>query len=165
MKLLEELKERYDESEVLSGFAKEEGIALVDLAYLVMLVDEDLSDGELGKFRERIFGLTLSEGDMLQDVLSGGEITPPIEVREIVGDAEATDEFVETRSEKIHGEAHRGEALRVLATLSYSDGMAEDEEGICHEIGRRFGFDDDEIEKLLVDGAVDVWELGGERVD
>ena len=165
MKVLNELDVRYEDSAVLEKFNKKEGVALVDLAYLVMLIDHDISDKQLEEFRTRVFGLTLSDGEMLEDVLSGGEIVKPVELKGILDDEEAIDDFVRERAEVFEGEKHRQEVLRVLATLSYSDGLEEEEEGICHEIGRVFGLDEETIEEVLVDGAVDVWELGGEQVD
>lgn len=160
MKILEELEARYEESSVLKGFSMDEGVALVDLAYLVMLVDEDLSKGELEQFKKTVFGLTLTEGEGVEEVLTSGAVTPPMQVREKVGDAALMETFIRQRAAEFDSEDHKREALRVLATLSYSDGMEQKEEGVCHVIGRMFGLDDATIEDLLVDGAVDVWELG-----
>ena len=165
MKLLDELNARYDESAVLTGFDTRQGAALVDLAYLVMMIDHDVTDKQLDQLRKRVFGLTLTDGQMLEDVLTGGEIVKPVEIEGLLSNDQALQAFVERRSKEFESEEQRREVLRVLATLSYSDGLEEEEEGICHEIGRSFGLDDDTIEDLLVDGAVDVWELGGDQVD
>lgn len=161
----EELEEKHDDSDVLRGFSRQEGAALVDLAHLVLLIDAELTDRELEQLERRVLGLTLDEGSVLEDVLADTDIVRPAELREILQDREAIESFVDGRTAVFESDDHKREALRVFATLSYSDGLEEEEEGICHDIGRAFGFDDETIDDLLVDGAVDVWELGGDRVE
>lgn len=164
MAIHEELEAKYDDSEVLPDFGRREGLALVDLAHLVLLIDKELTSTEIEELEERVFGLTLEE-DSVPEIVASGDLAEPARVQTLVDDEEDRTVFVESRAEAIEGDAHRRAALRVLATLSYTEGMDEQEEGICHEIGRALGFDSSEIEELLVDGAVDAWELGGGEVD
>lgn len=164
MAIYEELEEKYDDSNVLPAFDRDEGIALVDLAHLVLLIDSELTDDEVEQLERRVFGLTLEEDD-IPEILASGDVAAPKRVRELVDDADAREAFVAERADRIAEGDHRRAALRVLGTLSYTDGLVDEEEGVCFEIGRAFGFDSDEIEDLLIDGAVDVWELGGDEVE
>ncbi|MFB6351221.1 MAG: hypothetical protein ABEN55_12945, partial [Bradymonadaceae bacterium] len=160
---LEELEAEYDGSPVLKGFSEDEGLALVDLAHLVVLADREVTEAELDQLQTTIFGLTLAEGRSIDELLASGDVASPNEIREVVDEADTQSAFIDERVERIEGDEHRREALRVLSTLAYSDGVVDEEEGICHVIGRLFGFEADTTEELLVEGAVDVWELGGDR--
>lgn len=159
MTIYEELEEKYDDSNILPEFDREEGVALVDLAHLVLLIDQELSAEETAQLKERVFDLTLEE-EAVPEILASGDLVEPRKIRELVASDEERGPFIEDRAAEIRSDAHRRAALRVLATLSYTEGLDEAEEGVCHEIGRAFGFDEDEIEDLLIEGAVDVWELG-----
>lgn len=161
MSVYEQLEEKYDDSDVLPEFDREEAVALVDLAHVVLLVDAELTEEERNQLKERVFDLTLEE-ESISEILASGDLVGPEKLHRFVEGDEDRGPFIEDRTAAIRGDEHRRAVLRVLATLSYTDGLEEDEEGICHEIGRAFGFDDEECEELLIEGAVDVWELGGD---
>jgi uncharacterized tellurite resistance protein B-like protein len=162
----ERLREQHGNTELLETFSDDEALALVDLAFLVVMIDGEVTDRELEEISHHLLGVVFDREAEAKEML---ESHGALETRERLHEYLASDEdlapFVEARTDRIDDSAHRKAALEVLGTLSYADGLDSTEEGICHEIGRAFGFDEETIEACLVDGAVDVWELGDERID
>jgi uncharacterized tellurite resistance protein B-like protein len=162
MASLEALHREFGESSILRDFTAEESMALIDLSFLVINVDGEVTGPEIRNLTEEVMELTSDGGSSAGTTLSQRRAEHEERLEDVLRSGENTREFIQERAGLIETRDHRLEALKVLGSLSYSDGLHRDEESIIHEIGDAFGFTSDEIEDALIDGAVDIWDLGDE---
>ena len=160
------LDPEHGESDVLESFTDEETLALVDLAFLTIMVDGEVTDVELHSMSNELLEVAFDAEQKAEDILrahGADDIREEID-RKLEQD-ESFEDFIQERVERIETREHREAALEVISTLSYSDGLDETEEDIYHDIGRAFGFDEATLEDCFVEGAVDTWELGDGNLD
>lgn len=164
MGTLEQLEEEYADSDLLKDFDRQEAIALMELAFLVVMIDGEVTNEELMQLTKRVLTLTFADVEEAEAVLEEHGMATKERIDEMGEQGEDARPFIEERVDVFADEDHRKKALEVLGTLAYADGLDEDEQGLCHVIGEAFGLDDEEIDDLLVSGAVDLWELGSDNV-
>ncbi len=162
MASFEALQREFGESSVLENFSAEESMALIDLSFLVINVDGEVSGPEIRNVTEEVMQLTADDASSAESMLAQRRAEHQERLEDVLRSGENTQAFIEERVGLFDSDEHGMEALKVLGSLSYSDGLAESEESICYQIGRAFGFSDDEIEDALIDGAIDIWSLGDE---
>lgn len=138
--------DRYGNSGALDEFTLEESVAFADLAMLVVMVDREESDEELETFGEQLLSLAFEDPEELEAAYADRGESIHGEITSILGDQRAVDSFIRERAASIRGGAHREQALEMLATLAYADGVEPSEKDLCFRIGRAFGFPSEMVE-------------------
>ncbi len=130
----------YGHSEMLADFSERELRAFIDLAFLVVMADREVTEQELDALREQVFKLAFESQAEVAEMLDeeGRQIRRRVEG--MLGDDAKVESFIRRRAELISGGAHRETALDILASLAYADDLAPSEEDVCFQIGRAFGF-------------------------
>jgi hypothetical protein len=130
----------FGDSDILSDFTDRELKAFVDLAFLVVMADREVTEDELDALGDQLFKLAFESQTQAVELLEeeGAEIRARIEQR--LDDPEKVESFIRRRAELITGGAHRETALDILASLAYADDLAPSEQDVCFQIGRAFGF-------------------------
>jgi hypothetical protein len=154
------LSEELAKSSIVSDFSLEESRAFVDLAVLVMMVDERVTTEELEKLSDQLAALPFEDVEEIEQALGDHIAHARKTVKQALGDKDAVDEFIEETSAKIDGKEHRIHALELLANLAYSDDVDVSEADVCHRIGEAFGLDEDRIEHALMSGSLERIEGG-----
>jgi transcription initiation factor IIF auxiliary subunit len=149
------LSEELANSDVIKDFNLEESRAFVDLAVLVMMVDERVTNEELEELSNLLAALPFEDAEEIEQKLGDHIAYARQTVQQALGDDGSVDDFIEETSAQIEGEAHRVHTLELLAHLAYSDDVDLAETDVCHRIGQAFGFDDDQIEDALMSGSLD----------
>lgn len=152
---IQTFRSRYGDSDLLDEFNCEESAAFADLAILVVMADREVSDDELEALSTQLLSLAFEDEDEIEEAYGerAEEVQEQISAAHVRGDD--LDRFIRERAKTISGGAQREEALEMLATLAYADGLEPSEEDVCFEIGRAFGFPSEMV-------GVTFDEVGGE---
>lgn len=137
---IETFGRKYGGSDALRDFSREESLAFADLAFLVIMADRNVSEAELETVSDQLLSLAFDSEEEIEREYGGEEETVQDEIAEVLGDEEAVEDFVRRRATRIEGGAHREEALEMLATLAYADGLDPSEEDVCFQVARALGF-------------------------
>ncbi len=119
------------------------------------MVDEQVTTDELEELTDQLKELPFADAQEIEAELGDQIAYARKTVEEVLDDDDAVDAFIEETTAQIDGAEHRRHVLELLAALAYSDDVDPSETDICHRVGLAFGFDDDEIEQALMDGALD----------
>ncbi len=148
------LREELAQSNAIGDFTLEESRAFADLAVLVMMIDEQVTNDELEELSAQLAQLPFEDTEEIERKLGDQIAYARQTVEQILDDEDAIDSFIEETASKIEGDEHRQHVLELLAVLAYSDEVDIVEADICHRVGEAFGFDEDRIEDALMDGAL-----------
>lgn len=148
------LSEELAKSEVVGEFTLEESRAFADLAVLVMMIDERVTNAELEELTEQLHALPFEDAEEIEAKLSDQIAWARQTVDQVIDDQKALDSFIEETAAKIEGESHRMHALELLSALAYSDDVDVTEEDVVFRIGRAFGFSRAEIDDALMHGSL-----------
>lgn len=132
--------DRYGDSDLLDQFTLEESAAFADLAILVVMADREVSDEELEALSEQLLSLVFEDEAEVEEAYGERAENVKQSISSVLVRDDELERFIRERANAISGGAHREEALEMLATLAYADGLDPSEEDICFEIGRAFGF-------------------------
>lgn len=149
-----ELSEQLAESKLIGDFTLDESRAFVDLAVLVMMIDEQVTIDELEELSDQLKELPFKDAEELERELGDQIAYSRKTVEELLDDEDAMDAFIDETASQIEGDEHRQHVLELLAALAYSDEVDIAEADVCHRVGLAFGFDEDRIEDALMDGAL-----------
>jgi len=130
----------YGHSEMLADFSERELRAFIELAFLVVMADREVTEQELDALREQLFKLAFESQAEAAEMLDEKGEQIRIRVDRMLEDESKVESFIRRRAELISGGAHRETALDILASLAYADELAPSEEDVCFQIGRSFGF-------------------------
>lgn len=144
---LEQIARRYEDSDVLRDFSLPEAKALVDLSYLMIYVDQEVSDEELEALRSQLERMPFANEEQLQAVLGDHISRVRRALTSIVSDEDEVAEFIDGAAARIIEGAHRREALEVLSLISFADKAHPTEASTYFRIGQAFGFDRDTIKE------------------
>lgn len=147
--------ERYEDQRALNDFTLAESKALFDLLLLTVMIDGEVSQDELDQLSDESERFPFGTAEEFAEIIEDHATATKAELDEIIGDDFALDEFIAERVDIIEDDAKRREALTMIAVVAYADGVDPTEEDLCHRLGELFGFDEDEIEDILLDGAVE----------
>ncbi|QDG54152.1 TerB family tellurite resistance protein [Persicimonas caeni] len=148
------LREELAQSDVISDFTLEESRAFVDLAVLVMMIDEQVTTDELEELSDQLAALPFEDAEEIERELGDQIAYARKTVDELLDDKDQIDSYIAETAAKIDGDDHRQHVLELLAVLAYSDEVDIQETDICHRVGKAFGFDEKRIEDALMDGAL-----------
>lgn len=148
------LREELTQSDVVGDFTLEESRAFVDLAVLVMMADEQVTNEELEELSDQLAALPFEDAEEIEQKLGDHIAYARQTVEQLLDDPDSIDSFIDETTDKIDGDEHRLHTLELLAVLAYADEVDIAEADICHRIGLAFGFDEDRIEDALMDGAL-----------
>lgn len=139
---IETFRDRYGESNLLDELSLEESSAFADLAILVVLSDREVSEEELDALSEQLLSLAFDDESEIEEAYGDRAREVKATVSELLEDEAdgEVDRFIRERANLLTGGAYREEALEMLATLAYADGLEPSEEDVCFQIGRAFGF-------------------------
>lgn len=139
----------------LATFSLEESQALADLAVLVIMVDQRVTDEELTELSESLRELPFDSERDVEEALGEHMEAAKKAAEAFEDDDDALDDYISERATIIESEEHREAALEKLAELIYSDGAAAGEESILHRIGEGFGMDQQKVQDALMHGSLD----------
>lgn len=148
------LSEELAQSDVIKDFSLEESRAFVDLAVLVMMIDEQVTLEELEELSDQLAALPFEDAEEIERELGDQIAFARKTVNELLDDKDELDTYIAETAAKIDGDDHRQHVLELLAVLAYSDEVDVEEADICHRVGEAFGFDEKRIEDALMDGAL-----------
>jgi hypothetical protein len=149
------LSEELAKSDVINDFTLEESRAFVDLAVLVMMADERVTNEELEELSDQLSMLPFEDADEIEAELGDHIAYARDTVAQALDDDDAIESFIDETTAKIDGDEHRVHVLELLANLAYSDDVDLAETDICYRIGEALGFDEDQIEDALMSGSLD----------
>jgi len=139
---IESFRDRYGDSTLLDDLSLEQSAAFADLAILVVLSDREVSRAELDALSEQLISLAFEDESDIEEAYGDRARNVKETVSELLEDDSdrEIERFVRERADVLTGGAYREEALEMLATLAYADGLEPSEEDVCFQIGRAFGF-------------------------
>jgi len=142
------LNEQYDDAELLEDFSLPESRALIDLSYLMIVVDREVTDAELEALRNQLEELPFPDQRRADRALSDHVERSRRTVTEIVDDDGARRAFIEGATQRIPARADREFVLEFLSLLSAADDYDSAETRTWVEIAEAFGFEADDLPDL-----------------
>ncbi len=142
------LEERFSHSDRLAGFSLPESRALIDLAFLMIMVDREVSDAELDRLRSELEKLPFANKGQAERALSDHMARSRQTVADVVADDEARRAFIEGATQRIQAKKDRKFVLQFLSLLSAADDYHESETQTWVEIADAFGFEADDLDAL-----------------
>jgi hypothetical protein len=129
--------------------------ALVDLLLLTVMVDEKVTDDELKRLAKELEKLPFENEADIQHKIGAHAAQTRDAIEALLAEGGSVDGFIEAAASKLTEAEHRREAMKIIAVVSYADGIASDEEKLFHKVGKAFGYGPDEIERFLMVGSID----------
>jgi hypothetical protein len=151
---LNSLLDHYDDQIPLQDLSLDEGQAIFDLLLLTVMIDGEITDEELESVTAESEKFPFGSAEDFAELVEEHAFRTRAELEEILDDEDAIAAFIADRAELIEGDEKRREALKMIAVVAYSDGVDSTEEDLCHQIGRHFGFSDEDIEAKLLAGVL-----------
>lgn len=151
---LRSLLDFYEEDAPLQAMTLEESQAVFDLLLLVVMIDGQITDEELESVSAESEKFPFGSAEDFAELVEDHAFRTRAELETVIDDDDAIAAFIADRSDLIEGEDKRREALKMLAVVAYSDGVDSTEEDLVHQIGRYFGFSDEDIEAKLLAGVL-----------
>lgn len=140
---------RSQDQEILSNLDVEESKAFVDLLILTVLIDGEITEEELEGLAEQWGQLPFAGDEHLEDLVGEHGYETRAYLQENIGDSDKIDTFITDMCARITSEPTQEAAVRMIAVVSSSDGLAEPETKLAHTIGDHFGFDSERTDALL----------------
>lgn len=147
MQELDAIADRWGDSDVLAEFSLPEIKAFVDLAYLVMMADHEITDQEAGHLREQLNTLPFANKGQATEALGDHLARTRKVVGQILGARQKVDRYIDRATARITEADHRAATMQVLSLISFADEPHENEADLFYRIGRSFGFERDRIEE------------------
>ncbi len=116
---LDQYDHGYDDSDVLRKFSLPEAKALVDLSYLMIYIDGEVSDEELQTLRAQIERMPFANSEQVRAVLGDHINRVCRALTTIVADDDEVADFIDSAAGRIAEGAHRRTALEVLSLILF----------------------------------------------
>ncbi len=154
MAQLRSLLDHYHDQSPLRDLSLEESQAIFDLLLLTVMIDGEITDEELESVSEESEKFPFGSAEDFADLVEDRAFRTRAELEAIIDDDDGIATFIADRADLIEGDDKRREALKMIAVVAYSDGVDSTEEDLVHQIGRYFGFSDEDIEAKLLAGIL-----------
>lgn len=155
MSEMQSIWSQYTPPSSLKSLDLKQSEALLDLLLLAVMIDERVSDDELERLGTELQKLPFEDDADIQDRLGGHAAQTRDKIENILAEGGNTDSLIEAAAAALTEHEHRREAMKIIAVVSYADGIDKVEEKLLHKVGKAFGFDADEVERFLVVGSID----------
>ncbi len=140
---------RFHDEDILSNLDVEESKAFVDLLILTVLIDGEITEEELDGLADQWSQLPFAGDDHLEDLVGEHGYETRAFLQDNIQDTDKIDAFISKMCARITREPTQEAAVRMIAVVSSSDGLAEAETKLAHQIGGLFGFSDERTDALL----------------
>lgn len=139
------LDEHFGDSNWLAEFSLPESRALIDLAYLMIMVDREVTDAEMEALQSQLEKLPFANREQADRALSDHTERSRKTVADVVDDEEARRAFIEGATQRIQARDHRESVLEFLSLLSAADDYDSAETQTWVEVAKAFGVDVDDL--------------------
>lgn len=139
------LEDRFESADRIRDFTLPESRALIDLAFLMIMVDRKVTDVELGTLRDQLERLPFANKQQADRALSDHIDRARQTAANIVEDEEARRAFIEGATQRIPGRNDREFVLEFLSLLSAADDYHDAETQTWVEIAEAFNLEADEL--------------------
>lgn len=140
--------DRFQDEDVLSSLTLSQSKVFVELLILAVIIDGEITDTELDALADQWSQMPFAGDDVMEDLIGEHGYAVRQQLQGIIDDEEALRSFIVDVTSRVD-EENREAALRMVAVVSQTDGIAEEEVQLCHTIGRLFGFDEDQTMELI----------------
>ena len=147
----EELDRRFGEDETLREFSLPEAKALIDLAFVVIMVDRKVTEEETDALRDQLETLPFATKQQAKDALSDHIDRACRAIAHILQDDGSIDSYIQGAAARIQSPEHRRRTLQVLSVVSFADEPHPQETTTFFKVGDAFGWDRPDISELWVD--------------
>ncbi len=140
--------DRFQDEETLNQLSLEQSKIFVDLLILTIMIDGEITDTELDALADQWSQLPFAGSETLEDMIGEHGYETRAKIQGFNGDEGKYNALLAETADKIE-EDNREAALRMVAVVGQSDGVAEEEIQLCHALGRHFGFSSDKIAEII----------------
>lgn len=145
----EKLVDQFRDQDTLSTLTIEQSTVFVDLLILAVLIDGEITETELEGLHTQWNQLPFAEDDALQDKLGAHGNATRERLETQLDDAAAMNTFIQETAARLEDESVKEAALRMVAVVSRTDGVASEEMELCDKLGKALGFDDARISSIV----------------
>lgn len=150
MDTFEEIERDYDASETLRTFSLPESKAAIDLAFLAVMIDRNVTAEELDALRQQLEHLPFATKQQAKEALSDHIDRTQRAVAEMLDSDMSIDHFIADRTDSIQGAEGRRATLELLSIVSFADRPHPSEADTFFRVGESFGYSRDELEEIWV---------------
>jgi tellurite resistance protein len=143
-----QVMDRFQDEDTLNELSIGQSKIFVDLLILTIMIDGEITDTELDALADQWSQLPFAGSDTLEDMIGEHGYETRAKIQGFNGDESKYNALLAKTADQIE-EPNREAALRMVAVVSQSDGVAEEEVQLCHALGRHFGFTSDRTAEII----------------
>ena len=146
---ISKIVDQFRDSETLSNLSADETQVFVDLLILTILIDGEVTDTELEGLANQWSQLPFAGDTHLEELVGEHGFETRQWLEQNIQDREAIAGFVTERATRLERDEVKTAALRMVAIVSMTDGVDEEETNLANAFGEALGFDAGRIAAIV----------------